>query len=115
METSSLIIAISVAVVALALVALIIFLITVLVSLKRTLDSTQEICQDVEGKLQAFDPLFRIAGRASVRLERKSKRFKHYVEEEEEEDDPALNTAFEAAEWALIGLSLWRKIRARRG
>ncbi len=107
---------ISVAVIALAFVALVVFLAITLLSLRRTIS-------DVDDKIQAFDPLFRIVSKTGEAVERKAKRSLKHVEEIEEEEfgeefserkDRVLNTALEVAQWSLVGVALWQKLRERK-
>lgn len=109
-------IAISIAVVALAFAALVIFLIV-------TLLSVRSMVKDLDHKVHSFDPLFRVVNKAGDAIERKTSRVKQLsedVEEELEEDlrdqrrGSTVNTAMEVAEWALIGLALWQKVKVRK-
>lgn len=109
-------ISISIGIVALAFVALVIFLI-------RTLISLCSVMHDLENKVHAFDPLFRVVNKAGDAIEKRATKVKQLSEEVEDElccerremkKDNTVNTAMEVAEWALIGLALWQKIRERR-
>jgi len=109
------IISISIGVVALGFIALVIFLGVTLLSLRRTIS-------DVDDKIQAFEPLFRIVSKTGEVVEKKATRsLKHCEEEEEsvrdeeqERKDRILNTALDVAQWTLVGVALWQKIRERK-
>jgi hypothetical protein len=100
-------------IVAAAFLVLVIYVIIALLSMKR-------IVNDLDQKIHAFDPLFRILTKAGNVIEKKTDQELAEVEEElyKESEPPrrngGVNTAIEVAEWALIGLSLWQKIRERR-
>lgn len=108
-------IAISIGIVALAFVALVVFVILALLSLR-------QMVNDLDNKVRSFDPLFRVVSKAGSAIEKKASKIRQLSEEVEgsipEERHPqaerAVNTAMEVAEWALIGLALWQKIKERR-
>lgn len=108
-------IAISIGVIALAFVALVIFVILALLSMRR-------MVQDLDDKVRTFDPLFRVVNKAGNAIERKASKIKQLSEDVEEEvcierecrRDSTVNTAMEVAEWALIGMALWQKIREKK-
>ncbi|MCC5832713.1 MAG: hypothetical protein JJU12_06695 [Chlamydiales bacterium] len=109
------IISISIAVVAIAFVALVIFLAVTLLSVRKTV-------ADVDDKIQAFEPFFRIVSKTGDVVEKKAKRsLEHAAEMEEEmrkealeQRDRILNTAVEVAQWTLVGVALWQKLRERK-
>lgn len=115
MSIDSWIISISVGIVALSFVALVIFLGITLLSVRRTIE-------DVDDKLHSFDPLFRIVSKTSGAIEKKTCRAIELAEEEEEalidEEQErkarVLNKALEVAEWTLVGVALWQKLRERK-
>jgi uncharacterized protein YoxC len=114
MTAESWIISISVGLVALACVALIIYLILALLAVRKMI-------LDLDEKVRTFDPLFRVVNKAGSAIEHKAAKIKQLSEEVEEEyssstpkKDKAINTAMEVAEWALIGMALWQKIRERK-
>lgn len=109
-------ISISIGVVALAFVALVVYLIKMLVSIKGMVD-------DLDQKVHSFDPYFRLVNKAGNVIEKKASNIKQLSEEVEEEvqyerrekaRDTTVNTALEVAEWTLLGLALWQKIKERR-
>lgn len=109
------IIAISIGIVALAFLALVVFLVVTLLSLRRTI-------VNLDNKIHAFDPLFRIVNKTGEVIERKTNhiaQLSHEIEEsaieaERHHKDRILNTAMEVAEWTLVGVALWQKIRERK-
>lgn len=115
MTWESWLIAVSICIIALAFVALIVFVILTLLSLRK-------MVEDLDQKVRTFDPLFRVVNKAGCAIERKASKIKQLSEEVEEEEfleretrvDGAVNTAMEVAEWAMIGMALWQKIREKR-
>lgn len=115
MSTDGLIIAISIAVVAFAFVILVIFLACTLFSLRKTI-------VDLNDKMHTFDPLFRVVSKTGDVIERRTNKVRQRTEEveramEQEQQykrDRVLNTALEVAEWTLVGVALWQKIRERK-
>lgn len=109
------IISISVAIVAVALVVLVIFLAAAILSLRRTI-------ADVDDKIQAFEPFFRVVSKTGDVVEQKAKRsLEHAAEmeneicrEAQERKDRVLNTALEVAQLTLVGVALWQKLRERK-
>ncbi len=109
------IISISIGIVALAFVALVIFLGVTLLSLRRTI-------VDLDDKVHAFDPLFRVVSKTGEAIERKTSHVRQLSREVEESIDDeserrkerVLNTALEVAEWTLVGVALWQKLRERK-
>lgn len=105
-------VAISVGIIALAFVALVIFVILALISIKQMLN-------DVDQKIHSLDPLFRIVSKAGNVMEKKAVKQLSEVEERVSEEreyqrSHGVNTAMEIAEWALIGLALWQKFKDKR-
>ncbi len=108
-------IGISIFVIALAFVALVIFLIVTLVSLRH-------IVTDLDQKVRAFDPIFRVVNRAGEAIEQKTAHMERTVadvdeavsERYESKKEGGISTAMEVAEWALIGLTLWQRIQKRK-
>ena len=105
-------IAISIGIAAIAFVALVVFVILALISMKQMLN-------DIDQKVHSLDPLFRLVSRAGDVIEKKAEKQLADVEQKiyEERALPrsnGLNTAVEVAEWALIGLALWQKIKEKR-
>lgn len=104
---------ISAIIVAVAFVVLVIYVIIALLSMKRMVN-------DIDQKIHSFDPLFRVLNKAGNVIEKKTDQELADVEEAlyREREPPRRNTgvnsAIEVAEWALIGLSLWQKIKERR-
>ena len=115
MTIESSLITISIGIIALAFVALVVFVILSLLSLR-------QVVKDLDEKVHSFDPLFRVVTKAGIALERKVTKVKQLADEVEESvsekgihrQDGAVNTAMEVAEWAMIGLALWQKIKERR-
>lgn len=115
MSAEGLIIAISIGVFVLAFVALVIFLAITLLSVRKTV-------ADLDDKIHTFDPLFRVVEKTGCAIERKTSRVRQLSEEveesvydeEQERRDRILNTALEVAEWTLVGVALWQKLRERR-
>lgn len=119
MNLENWVITLSIAVVALAFVAGVIFMILVLISLKKTLQTTNELTADLKEKVDTFDPIFRVVSHLNEAIERKTDQLSREVDHVERElkshERPTrLNTALEIAEWSLIGLSMWKKIKERR-
>lgn len=118
MNATTWIIGISVGVIALAFVALVIYLIITLVSLRKNLETMHEICEGLEDKIHAFDPLLRTVVEVGELIEKKANYAIHHAEEVIHEKKcqthRVVNTSMEVAEWALLGLSLWQKIKDRR-
>ena len=109
-------IAVSISVAVLAFVALIVFVILTLISLRKMVD-------DLDKRVRTFDPLLRVVNKAGNAIERKASHIKHLSEDVEEEAELVhregrkhgpVNTAMEVAEWALIGIALWEKIREKK-
>ena len=109
-------IAVSISIIALAFVALIVFVIMTLVSLRKMVD-------DLDARVRTFDPLLRVVNKAGNAIERKASHIKQLSEDVEEEEafvhrerrrTGGMNTAMEVAEWALIGMALWEKIREKK-
>lgn len=108
-------IAVSISVIALAFVALIVFVIMTLISLRKMVD-------DLDARVRTFDPLLRVVNKAGNAIERKASHMKQLSEDVENEEfvhregrrGGAVNTAMEVAEWALIGMALWEKIREKK-
>jgi uncharacterized protein YoxC len=108
-------IAISVLLIALAFVVLAIFIIVTLLSLKR-------VVTDLDDKVRAFDPIFRVVNQAGSIIEKKADKIQHALDETgddicrkcEQRRESHFNVAMEVAEWAIIGLSLWQKFKERK-
>ena len=106
-------IAVSISIAALAFVALIVFVIMTLISLRKMVD-------DLDRRVRTFDPLLRVVNKAGNAIERKVSHMQQLSEEAEEEElvhrgrRGGVNTAMEVAEWALIGMALWQKIREKK-
>jgi uncharacterized protein YoxC len=105
-------IGISVVIIAIAFVVLVIFVILALNSMKQMLN-------DLDQKVRSFDPLFRVLNKAGNVIEKKAEKQLDDVEESltrerEYKRHNGVNAAIEVAEWALVGLALWQKIRERR-
>ncbi len=109
------IISISVCIVAVAFVALVIFLGVTLLSLRHTIS-------DLDDKIHSFDPIFRVVSKTGDVIEKKTSRMYQISEEAErsihdrveEKRERIMNTALEVAEWTLVGVALWQKIRERK-
>jgi uncharacterized protein YoxC len=105
----------SICLVALAFVALVIYLILTLLSLRR-------MVRDLDDKVHSLDPIFRVVAKAGSAIEKKATHMRQLSEEIEDSTsyecsrrrDRPVNTAMEVAEWALIGMALWQKIKERR-
>ncbi|MFZ0564603.1 MAG: hypothetical protein WAM28_00170 [Chlamydiales bacterium] len=119
---SSWVIAISCAVVALMFLLLVVFLIITLVSVCRTLKTTQSICADIESKIHAFDPLFHVVSGVGQAVEKRACNVQQLAEDvdkscardKSQKTEGILNTALEVVEWGLIGVSLLKRIKDRR-
>lgn len=115
MSVDSWIISISIGVIALAFVALVIFLGMTLLSLRRTI-------VDLDDKIHSFDPLFRVVSKTGNAIERKASHVRQLsdevddsiTDEQQQRRDRILNTALEVAEWTLVGAALLQKIRERK-
>lgn len=117
------VIALSIGIVALAFVALVVFLIMTLVSLRETLKTTNEMCADLEQKIHAFDPVVRVVSEVGSTVEKCVHKIKHAADESQPcpcchpnhgKVESRVNTVLEVAEWAVVGLALWQKIKERR-
>lgn len=116
------VIALSIGIVALAFVALVIFLILTLVSLRETLKTTNEMCVDLEKKIHAFDPVVRVVSEVGSTVEKCVHKIKYPSEETscpcchqtQGKVENRFNTVLEVAEWAVVGLALWQKFKERR-
>jgi uncharacterized protein YoxC len=109
-------IAVSIGIIAIAFVVLVIYVILALLSMKKMVN-------DFDQKVHSFDPLFRILTKAGTVIEKKTDKELAEVEEEMLRERAApqpahkrngMHAAIEVAEWALVGLTLWQKIRERR-
>lgn len=103
-------VATSVGVIAIAFVVLVVYVIL-------ALKTTQSMLRDLDLKIHSFDPLFRIVSKAGLVIEKKATQELEDVEEalaKEPRRSTSVNTAMDVAEWALIGVSLWQKIKERR-
>jgi uncharacterized protein YoxC len=102
-------IAISAGIVAIAFVLLVIYVIRALLTIKSMMN-------DLDQKVHSFDPLFRVLNRAGSVIEKKADRRLSEAEELAEREPykrSGVHTAMEVAEWALVGVSLWQKLRSR--
>lgn len=116
------VIALSIGIVALMFVLLVIFLVITLVSLCRTLKTANSICADLEAKVHSFDPLFNVVHHMGDAVEKRTGSVRQLADEvnqsaaqaKEQKTNSILNTALEVAEWTLIGLALWKKVKERR-
>ena len=116
------VIALSIGVIALMFVVLSVFLVILLVSLRRTVKTANSICTDLEGKIHAFDPVFNVVSGIGHAVEKRTACVRQLskeveesvVQEKQEREAGVLNTALEVAEWTLIGMALWQKIKERR-
>lgn len=115
------IIAFAIGVIALTFIVLVVFTVMMLISMRRTLKSTTEVCDDLNDKFHSLDPLFRMAHGVGSKIEntRCMRGLTDEIEESIYEErihrsEENTNTTLEVAEWALIGLSLWNKIKKRR-
>jgi len=100
-------VAVSIGMIAIAFVVLIIFVILALLAMRR-------MVMDIDQKVHSFDPLFRVVSKAGSVIERKAAKAKQFSEDVEPRGGSGINTAMEVAEWAMIGLALWQKIREKR-
>lgn len=102
----------SVVLAAIAFTALVIFVIVMLLSMRKMVN-------DLDQKVHSLDPLFRIVSRAGGVMEKRTERTLYEAERRAEEDlsprQGGTNTVLEVAEWALVGLALWQKIKERKG
>ncbi len=96
------VISVSVAAFAVACIILAIYLIFTLIEVRRTLEN-------VNDKVHDLDPLFRIAEGLGKSLEDKVN-----PEKKEVEVKRAVQMGYEVAEWAILGLTLFQKIKERR-
>lgn len=129
MGWESWVIGISVGIIAIAFVVLVIFVVGVLIDLRRSLQQTTLLIQetnnvvaDVERKLHAFDPVFRAVDTLSETLQKQANSAKYVAEEisevsQREVRDVKISkhtqTVLEVAEWAMLGFALWKKIKKR--
>jgi len=117
MDAGSWIIAISVIIIAVAFVVLVIFLVMMLVSVKKTVESAERMCRDLHMKVDAFDPYFRVITHLGNALEKASisENLEERVGARLEKSGKIVDIAIDATNWAMIGLSLWKKITGGRG
>lgn len=129
MEGWEWVIGISVAIVAVAFVCLVIFLITTLLSLKKSLECSNQLIQntndvviDVEKKLHALDPVFHAVsdlGNVAVRNTANIKSLSDevasaVVHDKKMKVERVVSTAMEVFDWTLMGVALWQKIKESR-
>ncbi len=122
-------IGISVILVACAFIALVIFLIIFLRSLRKTLLHTNQLLKDsdevvrgVERKLHAVDPLFKAVADMGSILEKHTCCIKHHaeanlekeLEQKYEKVNERANIVTDVIEWSLLGVSLWQKFKEKR-
>ena len=108
-------IALSIVIVAIAFVVLVVFVVLALRSMR-------QMVMDLEEKVHSFDPLFRVVSKAGRAIEKKASNVKQLSEDfdapvrenSELRSSRAVNTAMEVAEWAMIGMALWQKIKEKR-
>lgn len=112
------VIAISVGVAVLAFVVLVVFLCITLFSLRKTLNTsdalleeTKDVVDDLQVKIHAFDSLFRAVSNVGGVVEKKVTKA---AEEVEEREDRRANLVTDALEFAILGVTLWQKIKERR-
>ena len=97
-------IGIGVALVAIAFVVLTVFSIMALISLRKLMRDSNELVVDVEEKVHALDPYFNVVSGVGEALERFSCR----------KEKGCSNKAVDILECALVGLTLWQKIKEKK-
>ncbi|MEZ5315039.1 MAG: DUF948 domain-containing protein [Chlamydiales bacterium] len=111
MSTDSLIISISVAIVACAFIAIVIFLAIILLSLRRTI-------LDMDDKIQAFAPLARFIFKIGDLVEKKEKGMSESEDEISKKafkkKDRCLDAVIEVVRWALVGVAIWQKLKEKK-
>lgn len=112
------VIGLSIAVVALAFAALVVFLIltlnTVRVSLKETdklIRDTNQVVVDIERKIHSFDPIFKQVSKFGHSIEHAAETVEI---QKQEKVDKTVNTLMEVVEWGVLGASLWKKFMDKR-
>lgn len=112
------IISVSIAVAVLAFVILVVFLCITLFSVRKTLatsdallEETKDIVDDLQHKIHAFDSLFRAVSNVGGAVEKK---VTVATEALEERETSRTNLVTDALEFALLGVTLWQKIKERR-
>lgn len=119
------IIEISVAVIAVAFAALVIYLIMLMVSLrdnlrqtKKILENTNDISLDLRNKMESLDPIFHTITNLGDVLEKKTESLKEYVNAPVEVEtslkkERELKKISDVLEFAGMGIRLWQKLKRR--
>lgn len=112
---------ISVAVIAVAFVLLVLYLIILIRSLRVTLSQVDHLIHEINGKTESLTPFFNALNQTGQILEKKAANLKkncdHCLEEECDRDEfekKSLIAASAAIELMGICLSAWQKIKKRR-
>jgi uncharacterized protein YoxC len=124
MDNYSLIILICTVVASLAFTFLVIFLITMLVSLTKTLNRASVVLEDVEQKLALLTPLFVLVAKVGNFADNCVSFFSEEDEEEQEsckcpkkrkrgEGPTAIGALLNTAQWALIAINFFGKKKKR--
>jgi uncharacterized protein YoxC len=103
-------------IVAIAFVVLVAYLAVLLVSLKRTINTADHICHDLQGKVNAFDPYFQMIEQIGTAVEKKAGHVAQAIGESEGglKGDKYLGAAMAVTNLALVGLSVWQKLKRRK-
>ncbi len=130
MTSQEWIIGISVAIVALAFLALVIYLIRTLIAVKNSLEETEKLLfesrvliVDVETKLKALNPLFHLVEHLGETKKKDLGATIHHLsdevhesirEEKEQLIQRTTRTIMDVLEWGLVGVTLWKKFKGRK-
>lgn len=113
-----LLIGISIGVVALAFVVLVVYLCTTLITLRKTLETSNKLLKDarvviddLQGKVHAFDAVFRTISQVGNVVEKK---VSHATEEIIEGERSKMGFVTDALEWAILGVTLFQKFKDKR-
>ena|ERR1700722_16737179 len=113
-----LIIGLSVGIVALAFVVLVVYLCFVLMSLRKTLETsnkllkdTRIVIDDLQMKVHAFDPVFRTISSVGSVVEKK---VSSATDEIIEGERSKMGMVTDALEWAILGVTLFQKFKEKR-
>ncbi len=112
------VIGISVGLVAVAFAVLVVYICITLSSLKRTLETsdrllrdTRVVVDDLQVKIHAFDSLFRAISNVGGVVEKK---VAHATDEIVEQEKGKMGIITDALEWAILGVTLWQKVKERK-
>lgn len=100
-------------VIAIAFVVLVIFLIQAMRKVALVLDNVNVMTQDINTKMNYIQPLFRVISNVGEGLEQRTMSFKE-CKHDFEECTTEKEIASDLVECAIIGLNIWKKIKAKK-